>query len=81
MAKTKQGDVLSCSACGLIVTVDEICGCEETVLVCCDEPMVKGKAAAAKARKKKVEPMKATSKGSAKPATKSVARISKIPKK
>ena len=53
MAKTKQGDSLSCSACGLIVVVDEVCGCEETVVVCCDQPMVKGKLAANKTRKKK----------------------------
>lgn len=52
MAKTKQGDLLSCSVCGLVVTVDEVCGCEETVLVCCDQPMAKGKVAADKARKK-----------------------------
>jgi hypothetical protein len=52
MAKSRQGDLLSCSACGLVVTVDEVCGCVETVLVCCDQPMEKGKLAAAKARKK-----------------------------
>jgi hypothetical protein len=52
MAKTKHGDLLSCSACGLVVTVDEVCGCFETVLVCCDQPMAKGKLAADKARKK-----------------------------
>lgn len=52
MAKTKQGDLLSCSACGLVVIVDEICGCDETVLVCCDQPMAKGRVAADKAKKK-----------------------------
>ena len=52
MAKTKQGDSLSCSVCGLIVTVDEVCGCDETVVVCCEQPMVKGKLAASKVRKK-----------------------------
>jgi hypothetical protein len=52
MAKTRQGDLLSCSACGLVVTVDEVCGCVETVVVCCDQPMAKGKLAAAKARNK-----------------------------
>jgi hypothetical protein len=52
MAKTKQGDILSCSACGLVVTVDEVCGCIETVVVCCDQPMAKGKLAAGRARKK-----------------------------
>ena len=52
MAKTKQGDSLSCLVCGLVVTVDEVCGCSETVVVCCDQPMAKGKLAADKARKK-----------------------------
>ena len=50
MAKTKQGDLLSCSECGLVVTVDEVCGCIETVVVCCDQPMAKGKPAADKAQ-------------------------------
>jgi hypothetical protein len=52
MAKTKQGDLLSCSVCGLIVAVDEVCGCAETMVVCCDQPMAKGKLAADRARKK-----------------------------
>jgi len=52
MAKTKQGELLSCSACGLVVIVDEVCGCIETVVVCCDQPMAKGKLAADRARKK-----------------------------
>lgn len=51
MAKVKKGDLFSCAACGLIITVDEACGCTATELVCCNEPMAKGKAAAAKARK------------------------------
>jgi hypothetical protein len=52
MAKTKQGDLLSCSVCGLVVAVDEVCGCAETVVVCCDQPMAKGKVAADRVRKK-----------------------------
>jgi hypothetical protein len=74
MAKTKQGDSLSCSVCGLIVTVDEVCGCDETVVVCCEQPMVKGKLAANKARKKmanaKITAPKAAAKVSAKPVKK-----------
>ena len=27
MAKAKKGDYLSCNECGLVVTVDEACGC------------------------------------------------------
>ncbi|MHB8909541.1 MAG: hypothetical protein ACYDAA_11760 [Syntrophales bacterium] len=61
MAKTKQGDTLSCSACGLVVVVDEVCGCEETLVICCDQPMVKGKPAAGKAGKKKGTMAKAKS--------------------
>ena len=51
MAKVKKGDLFSCNACGLVITVDEACGCATSELICCDEPMAKGKAAAAKARK------------------------------
>ncbi len=83
MAKTKQGDSLSCSACGLIVVVDEVCGCEETVVVCCDQPMVKGKLAASKARKKsgtmakaKIAPPK-KAKAAKKPAAKKTAKAPK----
>jgi hypothetical protein len=85
MAKTKQGDSLSCSVCGLVVTVDEICGCAETLVVCCDEPMAKGKLAADRARKKKgamaskkVAPPKKAAKAAAKPTAK---KSVKVPKK
>jgi hypothetical protein len=53
MAKLKNGDLLTCEVCGLIVVVDEACGCAVGEIICCkDTPMVKGKAAAAKAKKK-----------------------------
>jgi hypothetical protein len=52
MAKTKKGDMFTCDVCGLIVTVDEACGCATEEIICCDIPMTKGKAAANKARKK-----------------------------
>lgn len=51
MAKVKKGDLFSCAACGLIISVDEACGCAATELICCGKTMVKGKAAAAKVRK------------------------------
>lgn len=61
MAKFKEGDVLSCKVCGLVVTVDEACGCATGEILCCqDKPMVKGKAAAGKAKKK--PPVKAVAK-------------------
>ena len=52
MAKAKQGDLFSCGECGLIVVVDQACGCASTDIICCDLPMAKGKLAADKARKK-----------------------------
>jgi len=52
MAKAKAGDKLSCGVCGLVVTVDEACGCASIEeLVCCGEVMKKGEAAAKRARK------------------------------
>ncbi len=51
MAKMKQGDVFSCGVCGLVVSVDA-CGVSAGQLICCEgNPMQKGKAAAAKAKK------------------------------
>ena len=52
MAKARKGDMYSCEVCGLIVVVDEVCGCATADLVCCKAPMGRGKAAAAKAKKK-----------------------------
>ncbi len=38
--KVARGDSYACEVCGLIVTVDEACGCVETCdIVCCGEPM------------------------------------------
>ena len=56
MAKAKKGDLLSCQVCGLIVTVDEACNCAVSEILCCDEPMAKGKMAAGKARKAAAAP-------------------------
>ena len=54
MAKLKKGEYLTCGVCGLVVVVDESCGCAIGEVICCkDKPMVKGKAAALKAKKKK----------------------------
>ncbi|NWG02285.1 MAG: hypothetical protein HXY44_05460 [Syntrophaceae bacterium] len=36
----KKGDVYKCSVCGLVVTVDETCGCVDTCdIICCEKPM------------------------------------------
>jgi hypothetical protein len=66
MAKAKKGDLLSCTECGLVVVVDEACGCAAAEIVCCDTPMAKGKLAAAKAKKKAAAITVSPKKGSAK---------------
>jgi len=36
----KKGDAYKCSVCGLVVTVDEVCGCVDTCdIICCDKQM------------------------------------------
>ena len=36
----KKGDAYTCDVCGLVVTVDETCGCVETCdIICCDKQM------------------------------------------
>jgi hypothetical protein len=48
--KVAKGDAYSCSVCGLVVTVDETCGCVDTCdIICCNEPM-KSKKTATKAK-------------------------------
>ncbi|MGB9599871.1 MAG: hypothetical protein ACP5QK_06580 [Myxococcota bacterium] len=38
--KIQKGTVMECMECGMVVVVDEVCGCEEYhPIVCCDEPM------------------------------------------
>ncbi len=46
----KKGDKYECEDCGLVILVEEPCGCEQTEIVCCGEPMKAVKAG--KARKK-----------------------------
>jgi hypothetical protein len=48
----KKGDKYKCEECGLIVLVEDPCGCETCELVCCSEPMKPVKAAKAKAKPK-----------------------------
>jgi hypothetical protein len=38
MAK-KKGSKYKCDECGMVVVVDEACGCSDCDLVCCDVPM------------------------------------------
>ena len=38
--KVKKGDVYKCGVCGLVVTVDETCGCVDTCdIICCEKQM------------------------------------------
>ncbi len=61
MAK-KKGEKYTCEECGLIVLVEDPCGCEECALVCCGEPM---------------KPVKATAKAKPKPKAASKAKPKK----
>lgn len=37
---SKKGDAYSCGVCGLVVVVDEACGCVDACdLICCDTAM------------------------------------------
>ena len=36
----KKGAGYKCGVCGLVVTVDEVCGCVDTCdIICCEKPM------------------------------------------
>jgi hypothetical protein len=76
MAKAKKGDNLSCEVCGLVLVVDETCGCGEMDILCCEKPMASGKMAANRARKvaavnkSETKAIKAPTKTPAKAATK-----------
>jgi hypothetical protein len=36
---TKKGDKYKCEECGLVIAVEDPCGCETCEIVCCDQPM------------------------------------------
>ncbi len=43
----KKGQKYSCSVCGLVVTVDEVCGCVDACdIICCEKQMKPKKKAA-----------------------------------
>jgi len=42
----KKGEKYKCETCGLIVVVEDPCGCETVELMCCEVPMKPVKAAA-----------------------------------
>jgi glycerate-2-kinase len=38
--KAAVGDTYECEVCGLVVSVDEVCGCVDTCdIICCNQPM------------------------------------------
>lgn len=39
----KKGAKYKCGDCGIVVVVDEVCGCSECDLVCCGAPMEEAK--------------------------------------
>ena len=50
--KTAKGESYACEVCGLVVSVDEVCGCVDVCdIICCGKPM-KEKTAKVKATKK-----------------------------
>jgi hypothetical protein len=48
----KKGEKYKCEECGLVVLVEDPCGCEPCDLICCSKPMKPVKAAKAKAKPK-----------------------------
>jgi hypothetical protein len=62
---SKKGEKYQCDECGLIVVVEDPCGCEEVALICCEAPMKPVKAAA-KAKPKAKPKAKAKAKPKAK---------------
>ena len=38
-AGMKKGSKYSCSVCGLVVSVDNLCGCSTCDILCCSKPM------------------------------------------
>ena len=50
MAK-KKGEKYKCEKCGLVIVVEDACGCGECDLICCNVPMKPVKEAKAKPRK------------------------------
>jgi hypothetical protein len=50
----KKGERYKCEECGLVVLVEDVCGCEDCDVICCGAPMqqVKAEKPAAKAKPK-----------------------------
>ena len=37
--RMSKGDSYACDVCGLVITVDEACGCVDADIICCGAPM------------------------------------------
>jgi hypothetical protein len=48
----KKGEKYECEECGLVVVVEDPCGCETAEIVCCSVPMKPVKATKAKPKAK-----------------------------
>lgn len=61
MAK-KKGEKYKCEECGLVVLVEDVCGCEECDIICCGVPLKQVKEEKpkpkAKTKSKAVKPKK-----------------------
>jgi hypothetical protein len=54
----KKGEKYECEDCGLVVLVEDPCGCESCELVCCGKPMKPAKEAKTKKPKPKAKAKK-----------------------
>jgi hypothetical protein len=48
----KKGEKYKCEECGLVVLVEDVCGCEDCDIVCCGAPMKQVKAEESKLKAK-----------------------------
>jgi hypothetical protein len=53
---SKKGEKYKCEECGLVVVVEDACGCDACDIVCCSAPMKPVKAAAKAKPKSKAKP-------------------------
>jgi hypothetical protein len=67
----KKGEQYKCEECGLVVLVEDPCGCDACELICCEEPMkpVKAPAKVPSLKAAKKAPAKAKAKAKPKPKT------------
>ena len=73
MAEVHKGDKYKCEDCGIVVVVDDPCGCTACDLVCCGAPMVEVKPKSKPKTKAKAKP-KPKKKTKKKPTKKAAAK-------